>query len=73
MAALRSARGPAPAVRSLRAGADLLLMPPDPAVARAAIVRAVRTGALPRQRLRQAATRTVALLLHQRAIVAATG
>ena len=67
MAALRSARGPAPAVRSLVAGADLLLMPPDPAVARAAVVRAVRTGALSRQRLRQAATRTVALLLHQRA------
>ena len=67
MAALRSVRGPAPVVRSLLAGADLLLMPPDPSVARAAVVRAVRKGRLSRHRLRQAATRTVALLLHQRA------
>ncbi|GAA2130784.1 glycoside hydrolase family 3 protein [Nocardioides bigeumensis] len=67
MAALRSSKGAAPVVRALRAGVDLLLMPPDPAVARAAIVRSVRSGTLSRQRLRQAAARTLALLLHQRA------
>ena len=60
------------AVMALRAGVDVLLMPPDPAVARAAIVQAVRKGDLPRSRLRQAATRMVALLLHHRD-AAATG
>ena len=36
------------AVQALRAGNDVLLMPPSPAVARAAIVPAVRSGTLPR-------------------------
>jgi beta-N-acetylhexosaminidase len=67
MAAVRASKGPAPSVRALRAGADLLLMPPDPAVARASVVRAVRSGGLSRSRLRQAAARTLAFLLHQRA------
>jgi beta-N-acetylhexosaminidase len=52
------------AVQALRAGSDVLLMPPSPALARSAIVRAVRTGALPRRRLEQAAARQVALLTH---------
>ncbi len=52
------------AVQALRAGSDVLLMPPAPAVARAAVVRAVRSGALPRRRLEQAAARQVALLTH---------
>ena len=52
------------AVQALRAGSDVLLMPPSPAAARAALVRAVRTGALPRRRLEQAAARQVALLTH---------
>jgi beta-N-acetylhexosaminidase len=52
------------AVQALRAGSDVLLMPPSPAVARAAVVRAVRSGALPRRRLEQAAARQVALLTH---------
>ncbi|CUR61054.1 putative Beta-N-acetylhexosaminidase [metagenome] len=52
------------AVQALRAGADVLLMPPSPAVARSAVVRAVRSGALPRRRLEQAAARQVALLMH---------
>jgi len=52
------------AVAALRAGADVLLMPPDPAAARAGIVRAVRSGVLPRTRLLQAAARQVALLRH---------
>jgi beta-N-acetylhexosaminidase len=54
------------AVRALRAGADVVLMPPSPRVARDAIVRAVREGRLSSSRLVQAATRHVALLLHQR-------
>lgn len=52
------------AVRAMRAGADVLLMPPSPAVARAALVKAVRTNALPRRRLEQAAARQIALLTH---------
>jgi beta-N-acetylhexosaminidase len=54
------------AVRALRAGEDVLLMPPDPRAARDGIVAAVRRGRLPQARLDQAATRMVALLLHQR-------
>ena len=52
------------AVQAIRAGNDVLLMPPSPAVARAALVRAVRTGVLPRRRLEQAAARQIALLTH---------
>ena len=52
------------AVQALRAGADVLLMPPSPAVARAALVRAVRSGDLPRRRLEQAGARQIALLTH---------
>ncbi|GHJ60447.1 hypothetical protein NOK12_29650 [Nocardioides sp. OK12] len=55
-----------PAVQVLRAGGDVVLMPPDPAATRAAIVRAVRDGRLGRDRLRQAAARTIALLEHHR-------
>jgi beta-N-acetylhexosaminidase len=52
------------AVQALRAGSDVLLMPPSPATARAALVRAVRSGQLPRRRLEQAAARQIALLTH---------
>lgn len=52
------------AVQGLRAGNDVLLMPPSPAAARAGIVRSVRAGQLPRRRLEQAAARMVAVLLH---------
>ncbi|WP_139227706.1 glycoside hydrolase family 3 protein [Nocardioides alpinus] len=52
------------AVQAIRAGSDVLLMPPSPAAARAALVRAVRTGALPRRRLEQSAARQIALLTH---------
>jgi len=55
------------AVRALTAGADVVLMPPSPRQARDAIVRAVRSGRLASARLVQAATRQVALLLHERA------
>jgi beta-N-acetylhexosaminidase len=54
------------AVRALAAGADVVLMPPSPRDARDGIVRAVRSGRLSSERLVQAATRQVALLLHQR-------
>ena len=55
------------AVRALRAGEDVVLMPQSPRAARDGIVRAVRDGRLSSARLVQAATRHVALLLHQRA------
>ncbi|HET9500513.1 MAG TPA: glycoside hydrolase family 3 N-terminal domain-containing protein [Marmoricola sp.] len=58
----------ASAVRALRAGADVLLMPPSPRAARNGIVRAVRSGRLARARLEQAAVRQVAILLHQRGV-----
>lgn len=51
------------AVRALAAGADVVLKPRDVAAAHAAIVAAVRSGALPRERLEEAATRVVALQL----------
>jgi beta-N-acetylhexosaminidase len=52
------------AVQGLRAGNDVLLMPPSPAAARAGIVAAVKAGRLARSRLEQAAARQIALLLH---------
>ena len=54
------------AVRALKAGEDVLLMPPDPRAARDGIVSAVRDGRLDQARLDQAATRMVALMLHHR-------
>ena len=50
-------------VRALAAGADLVLKPRDVAAAHAAIVAAVQSGALPRERLEEAATRVAALQL----------
>jgi beta-N-acetylhexosaminidase len=57
------------AVRAVAAGADVVLMPLDAAAAHAALVAAVADGSLPRDRLRAAAARVVALMLH----VAAAG
>ncbi|HEY8454327.1 MAG TPA: glycoside hydrolase family 3 protein [Actinopolymorphaceae bacterium] len=51
-------------VRALRAGADLLLLPADVGALHAAIVQAVRTNELTQDRLDEAATRSVALMLH---------
>ncbi len=51
------------AVRALRAGADVLLMPPSPAAARAAVVAAVRQGRLPGARVKEAAQRVLATML----------
>lgn len=65
MAGVTRGRTPAQvAVQAVRAGADVLLMPPSPALARRALVDAVRSGRLPRRRLEQAAARQVALLTH---------
>lgn len=45
------------AVRALAAGADLLLMPPDPRAARDAVVAAVRSGVIDRGRFEDAVRR----------------
>lgn len=55
------------AVKALRAGADVLLMPASVPAAIQAIVAAVDDGKLPRRRLEEAATRMIALLMHQQA------
>lgn len=71
MAGVTAGRTPGQvAVRALKAGNDVLLMPPDPAAARAGIVKAVREGRVPRERLEQAAARQIALLLHHAATAA---
>ncbi|GAB2684705.1 glycoside hydrolase family 3 N-terminal domain-containing protein [Thalassiella azotivora] len=65
MAAVTRDRGPGDAaVAALAAGADLLLMPADPAAAHAAVVAAVASGTVPRSRLDEAAARVVALSRH---------
>ncbi|MBL8748476.1 MAG: serine hydrolase [Planctomycetes bacterium] len=48
------------AVRALLAGADVLLMPPDPFAARDAVVEAVRSGRVPMARLDDAVRRILA-------------
>jgi beta-N-acetylhexosaminidase len=47
------------AVRAVRAGADMLLMPPDIGRAYNAVLAAVRSGRIPQSRLDQAVTRIV--------------
>jgi beta-N-acetylhexosaminidase len=49
------------AVRALNAGNDLLLMPPDVGAARDGILAGLKSGALPRTRLVEAATRVLTL------------
>jgi beta-N-acetylhexosaminidase len=53
------------AVRALNAGDDVLLMPSGAKVVRDAIVDAVHDGRIDPRRLDQAATRMIALLLHE--------
>ncbi|HUG54320.1 MAG TPA: serine hydrolase [Vicinamibacteria bacterium] len=48
------------AVRAVRAGADFILLPPDPAVAIQAIVREVRAGRLPLSRIEESVARILA-------------
>lgn len=50
-----------PAGAALQAGADLLVMPEDEAAAHSDIVQAVESGAIPQQRLDEAAARVVAM------------
>lgn len=52
-------------VAALAAGADLLLSPRDPAVARQAIVASVQSGTLPRERLDEAVARVSSLMTLQ--------
>lgn len=52
-------------VAALKAGADLLIMPPDVSAAHAAIVAAVKNGSLKESRLDEAAARVVALQMMQ--------
>lgn len=52
------------AVQALDAGADVLLMPADARAARTAVVDAVQSGDVPRDRLDEAAARLVALMRH---------
>ncbi len=55
------------ALAAIKAGADLALMPADIEHAHASIVKAVKSGNLPRKRLKEAATRVVSLSLwHER-------
>jgi beta-N-acetylhexosaminidase len=66
MGAVTGAYGPGQAaVRAVAAGADVVLMPADVRAAHAALVSAVGSGDLPAQRLAEAASRVVALQLHQ--------
>ena len=53
------------AVTALNAGEDIVLMPQDVDAAHAGIVAAVADGGLDASRLEEAATRVVALMLHQ--------
>ncbi len=59
---------PYPAIRSLRAGADLLLMPVDPSQTHQLVVQGLQDGSLPRERVEEAATRVVATQLWQQRV-----
>ncbi|MCK5944681.1 MAG: serine hydrolase, partial [Planctomycetes bacterium] len=49
------------AIRALLAGADVLLMPPDPLAARDAVVAAVKSGRVPQERLDDAVRRILSM------------
>jgi beta-N-acetylhexosaminidase len=51
-------------VRAIMAGADVLLMPPDPERAIQAVVTAVEQGRIPRQRIDDSAMRVLAAKIH---------
>lgn len=61
----QSAPGGGAAVEALAAGADLLLMPASIDEAHAAVVDAVESGDVPEERLDEAATRVVAMMMWQ--------
>ncbi|MGZ5403478.1 MAG: glycoside hydrolase family 3 N-terminal domain-containing protein [Nocardioides sp.] len=54
-----------PAVRALRAGADLLLMPVDTQITHQLVAEAITSGDVPRERVEEAAAKVVALQLWQ--------
>ena len=60
-----------PAVRALRVGADLLLMPVDTRTTHELVTRAIRSGEIPRARVEEAAARVVALQLWQQRVAGA--
>ncbi len=57
-----------PAVRSLKAGADLLLMPVDTRVAHRLVTAAIKTGEVPRERAEEAAAKVIAVQLWQQRV-----
>jgi beta-N-acetylhexosaminidase len=57
-----------PAIRALKAGADLLLMPVDTRVTHELVREAIRSGEVPRERVEEAAARVVALQLWQQRV-----
>jgi beta-glucosidase-like glycosyl hydrolase/CubicO group peptidase (beta-lactamase class C family) len=59
MAGAKAAWAGDAAVRAVGAGADMILLPPDPEASVAALVRAVRAGVLPAARLNEAAGRVL--------------
>lgn len=61
------------AVQAVLAGADVLLMPPDPGAAVAGLVAAVEGGELSRERLEESAARIVATLRDRDAAAPAAG
>jgi beta-N-acetylhexosaminidase len=56
---------PEPALTAFNAGADLLLMPPDPARTHDVLTKAIESGRVTRERAEEAAARVVALQLWQ--------
>jgi len=58
-------------VRALKAGADIILLPSKPRATRDAIVKAVRKGTLDRERLTEAAARSILLARHGESLAAA--
>lgn len=65
MDALGETQPGASAVAALAAGADLLLMPADPGAARQAIIAAVASGAVPRERLDEAIAGVELMMMYQ--------
>ena len=61
---------PTPALQALEAGADLLLMPVDTATTHRIVVDAIRSGAIERARVEEAAARVVALQVWQARVAA---
>ncbi len=61
-----------PAVRALKAGADLLLMPVDTRVTQELVTKAISSGEVPRERAEEAAAKVVALQLWQQRVAADT-